>query len=78
MSRGNPGTLARLSDGRQVIIYNSQPLIATKSKVVLTLLNEDLSIALDENKKPRTILLGNVEFDIKCSQREIVAFGKVD
>lgn len=37
----NPGTLATMPDGRNVIIYNNQPLLKDKKKVIVTLADEN-------------------------------------
>lgn len=38
--RGNPGTIIILPDGRKAIVYNKQPLLREKRKVVITLIDE--------------------------------------
>ena len=54
--RGNPGILITLSDGRNCIVYNNQPLAKEKGKIILHLVDEDLKLIMDDNKRPKIIM----------------------
>jgi hypothetical protein len=71
----NPGTLAKMEDGRLVVIFNAQPLLKEKKKVIVYLLNESYEF-IKENGKPKTLL-----FDLDNYNQIIkkwTACGKVD
>lgn len=74
MSRRS-GTIAQMSDGRKIIIFNDQPLLKDKKKVVVYLINEDYELIID-NGEPKTLL-----FDLKVyneAAKTWTAIGKVD
>lgn len=74
MSR-NPGTIARMADGRVVIIYDRQPLLKEKGKVVVHLVDDRYN-PIEENGRKKTLL-----FDIAIYNELIPtwkAMGKVD
>ncbi len=50
------GIIAKLPDGRKVIIYDKQPLIKEKGKVVLNLVDDDYNIIVDNIGNPKIII----------------------
>lgn len=56
----NPGIIIQLADGRKCIVYNKQPLVADKRKVILHLLDDDLKFIPNEKGNPK-IIIKNVE-----------------
>lgn len=73
--RGNPGTIARMADGRMVIIYDKQPLLAEKGKVVVHLIGEDY-VPLVEDGKKKTLLFDVAIYNELTSTWAVM--GKVD
>jgi hypothetical protein len=55
MSR-KPGVIAKLPDDRMVIVYRDQPLLEKKGKVILSLIDENYSLILGEDNKPKIII----------------------
>ena len=49
------GFIAKLSDGRVVIVYDKQPL-ASKGKIILHLVDDNYNLINDSNGKPKIIL----------------------
>lgn len=55
-----PGIIVKLSDDRLVIVYNNQPLLKEKGKIISALVDEEFNQILDESGKPK-IIIKNVE-----------------
>lgn len=54
-----PGIMFELPDKRKAIVYNNQPLMKEKGKVIINLLNDDLSLKM-VNSNP-SLLMKSVE-----------------
>ena len=52
----NPGIIIKLYDGRTVIIYNNQPLVKEKGKIVLHLVDDKFMPILDDTGKTKIII----------------------
>lgn len=55
MNMNNVGRLIQLQDGRNVIMYNKQPLI-DKGQVLLHLVDHDYNHMFTESGKPSTLI----------------------
>lgn len=62
-----PGFIAKLPDGRTVIVYDKQPLLKAKGKVVLHVVDEKFEHVMGDNG-PKTILK-----DVHVYNEEMVA-----
>jgi len=72
----NPGQLAKMEDGRLVVIYNNQPLLKEKKKVVVHLLDDNFGYIQGEDGKPKTLLFDIDEYNQKIKSWQ--GCGKVD
>lgn len=52
----NSGVIHRLEDGRLCIVFNRQPLINEKGKMVLALVDDEYNVLTDESGEPRTLV----------------------
>lgn len=52
----NPGRFIKSGDGRFFVIFNNQPLLQEKQKMILNLADEKGGLILDEKGKPKIIL----------------------
>lgn len=56
----NPGFIAKMTDGRNVIIYTKQPLLKEKGKIVVHLVDDSFMGLKNEEGQPKTLLF-NIE-----------------
>ncbi len=70
----NPGKIIRLEDERKVILYDHQPLVKEKGKIVLHLVDEKNNIIEGENKKPKTILKDADTFTEEMKGASVIGF----
>lgn len=69
-----PGIMLKLPDGRVVIRYNKQPLLQEHNRVVLNLLNDDLSLKKDNDQAEVKILKSVAAYNEMLSKCELVGY----
>lgn len=67
------GQLIKLSDGRMGIIYNDQPLFK-QGKIVINLVNDDYTLILDDNGKPKILVKGKAEYEELMKDAKLIGF----
>lgn len=72
-----PGQIFELSDKRKCIIYNDQPLF-NHGRVIFTLLNDDLSLMMDEKGKQKVLIKSKQEYVRMFESKEMIRIGFVD
>ncbi len=70
--------MLQLSDGRKVLIYNKQPLLKEKGKIVMNLIDESLNLIKDENGKPKIIFKDLGVYNSEVLEGVIKLIGYVD
>lgn len=73
----NSGTLAIMPDGRNVIIYDFQPLLKEKSKVVVTLADENFLPIKSEDGSIKTLIFELTTYN-EVAMHTWIACGKCD
>lgn len=49
----SPGIIVETSEGKKFIIYNNQPLLEEKGKVILHHIDDNMKLMNDDNGKPK-------------------------
>jgi hypothetical protein len=52
----NSGIIAKLPDNRMVIVYDKQPLVKEKGKIILNLVDEKHNLIIGESGEPKVII----------------------
>lgn len=69
----NPGTIAKLADGRRCIIYTEQPLLKARGKVILNLVDENNNLLMDNNR-PKTIIKDVAIYNEEMQAAELIGY----
>ena len=72
------GKLYKMKDGRNIGIYQSQPLFKKHGKVIVNILDEDWNVILGDDDRPKTLLWTEDEFKIKRATGELEHVGYED
>jgi hypothetical protein len=58
----NPGIIVKMADGLRVIVYNEQPLRATRGRIILHLVDADHKHILNEDKMPKIRIMSEMDY----------------
>jgi hypothetical protein len=64
----NPGIIVKRDDGSRVIVYNDQPLLAERGRIILHLVDENNKKILNGDGKPKIRIM-----DVQVYNEEIQA-----
>ncbi len=70
----NSGIIAKLPDGRTVIVYDNQPLAEVKGKILLNLVDDKYNLIKNEDGKPKVIIKDISDYNEEMQAATLIGY----
>ena len=70
----NPGIIVKMADGLRCIVYNKQPLLATKGKVLIHIIDENDNPILNDMGTPKRRILDVAVYNEEMQASKLIGY----